>query len=629
MAAAEPDVYLIAQITPEKPRRGDTVQLDLQALQGAAYVDLDNLTARIIYYNGTRDNLTFTQNGTGRYVASFVMPLEVLRIDPVIVIAEGWRAGKHGTGQVYVSPVDMPSFVNPGLMLFGYIFSEGPLPYHFAPGDRLRFRVWTYLNGTLQEVGAPVGAGYLRPHGLPSGGTLTQLRMNTTRVGDGIYDITVDLPRDIHITNEGYISADVHNMQSAYGSAYAFFVDPLTAVAAFETGAGQPSDLRVCAARGATPILNASVTADFTYGGAGAPNLVTRGFLTSQDGCGKVGLEWPSNDTSMVSAVVTIRSEGDTTYLAPKYRRTPDPLIPEPVVQLPGDFVVELVGYPGNLSQGGVAHLSFAITQGGTPFASGTIGVIETWWRGDRTQVPVVVANMSTDAAGILNLSFTVPASWVAGTDMLLVGLYTPNGDEAPFNFGLGPYIGYPDWPPRDVNLTVAAVEDAANGTLHVHAAYNGTRNISGWQAGVFVRPLGASEDYQWSGFAGEFPTANLVMNGTVVDGDVILPPWLWEGDFEVIVVPYTFGRSWTPDPTRAFENSTVVHLHAAPHPPPAPNPPPVTPPAPQPSDNTVLVFAGQNLWFLLLLALLVAGVAAVLVATRRRKAADEEEPPL
>jgi hypothetical protein len=623
-AATTPDIVLFAQVTPQAPRRGDTVHLDVESLQGASFVDLDNLSARVILYDGTNLTLTFAPNGTGRYFASFGLPLEVQRIDYANIIVEGYLTGKRGAVQVWVTAADMPHFVSPGLMIFGTMYSDGPLPHHYAPGDRLHFRVWTYLNGTLQDVGTPIGSGYLRPHNLPNGAFLTSLGTNTTRVGTGTFDIVSDLPTDIQMTNEGYISAGVPNMTATYGSAYAFQVDPFPAVAVFEVPPGQAGDLRVCAAQGGGPLPNASVTVDLNYDTSSNGHPVTRGFVTGEDGCGLVGLEWPSNDTYHIGAVVTITFGGLTTYLAPQQRRYREQSLTVPVFGLPGDFQVELVGDPGDVPPGGEARLSFAVTQAGSPYANGTIGVVESWWRGDRTQVPVLVANLTTDSLGLLNLSYSVPAAWSAGLDFFSISLYTPEGDEAPFNFGFGPYPGYPTLPEHEAGLTVAAAEDVKNGTMHVHAAYNGDQNISGWMAAVFVIPNG-TQFCCFTGTRGDFPTANVPLNGTSFDADLVLPPWLWEGDFQVFVMPYTFGRSLIQDRTLGFENSTVMHLHARP-PAPAP-PPPITPTATPPAGNAVLVFADENLWLLLLLAMLVGGVAAVLAATRRRSAADEEEP--
>lgn len=623
-AATVPDLVLLGQLTPENPRRGETAQLDLQALQGASFVDLDNLTARIIFYNGTEGRLVFAHNGTGRYNASFVLPLEVTRIDFVKIIAEGYRAGKRGVVQVWVAASDMPHFVSPGLMLFGTLYSEGPLPYHFAPGDRLRHRVWTFLNGTLQDVGTPIGGGYLRPHNW-LGGMLPSLRTNTTRVGTGTYDIVTTLPSDIHVTNWGYISAAVPNITATYGPSFSFEVDPFPAVAWFENVWGQGGDLRVCAARGDTPLSNASVTVDVRFDRVPpSGNPVTRGFLTGEDGCGRAGFEWPSNATYKVSAEVAIRSGGDTTYRAPQFTGSLDTLTAESVVPLPGGFVVELVGEPRDVPPGGEAQMSFVVTQAGSPYANATIGVVETWSRGDLTQVPIRVANVSTDSSGFLNLSYSVPEAWTPGLDYFSVSLYTPQGDEAPFNFAFGPYSGSRSWPGHDTNLTVTAEQDVENGTLRVHAAYGGGQEISGWRVAVFVIPKDNVRCcYGWME---RFPTAEVPLNGSAVDAHVVLPPWLWEGDFRVVVMPYTFGRSLVPDHTLSFENSTVVHLHARPHPPSAP----IAPAAPatlQPTDKTAGLLADLNFALLLLLMLLAAAAAAVFVASRRRTSKDEEEP--
>jgi hypothetical protein len=619
-AAAEPDLLLIAQVTPEKPFRGETVKLDVQALQGISYVALDNYTARVFYFNGTRENLTLTPNGTGRYAVSVTIPVEVVRMDGVNIIVEGWRNGKHGSVQVYVTPADMPHFVNPGLMLFGSLVSQGPLPYRFAPGDRLSYRVWTYVNGSLQDVAPPVGRAYLRPHGLPNGASLTPLRTNTTRLGVGAYELVADLPGDIHVTTGGYISAEVPNMTMAYGAAYAFNVDPFPAAAAFDTRAGETELLRVCAGRGLGPLPNASVSADFAYSTGSASN---RRFQTGQDGCGRVALEWPSNETDRVDADVVVQVGAEVVYISLTYRRHQDRLYNILAFGLSDDFRIELLGEPADTAPGATANISFRVTHGGTPFASAEIGVVETWWRGDRTEVPVYIANVSTDASGFLNVSFEVPASWESGLDFLWVRLYTPAGDEASYAFGFGPYEGYGQWPPADPTLTVSAQEDAKNGMLQVHAAYAGGLNLSGWRAYAKVYPVGTNRD---DAVGGAFPWAEILLNGTAGDANITLPPWIWEGDFEVMVVMYTFGRAVQYNASMIFQNSTLIHLHGRP----AVTPPPPGPPAPPaPVQNSAQLLADLNLALLFLMAILAAAAAAVFVVSRRRNSTnDPEEDP-
>jgi len=338
-------------------------------------------------------------------------------------------------------------------------------------------------------------------------------------------------------------------------------------------------------------------------------------------------LEWERDQDTNIDVEIAVGAFGLQTRLEVEGYRPAVATYPEDWGAFPDGFSVQPVGEPGEVGPGEEAHLSFATTMEGVPYANGTVGVVAI--QEEFSKGPAAVEHVRTDESGLLNLTYRLPDDWVQGRDYLVVYLYSPENYQSYYIFPLANHSPSDPWIPADPSLDVSVLEDAANGTLRVSANYTGGQNLSGWRASFEIRTL---MDPSWKrNVDGQFPFADLNVSGTQMEGEVAFPGWLWEGDYVVTVHASPLGRTLGADPLTYVHNTVIVHLRGgnephvvAEHPQEA-DPPATTPPATEEPDDLsgtssppVQTGDPSYIWLIILAALVVAVTNRVLGARRR-----------
>lgn len=566
-AATEPSFSLVVYVTPDAPAIGNPMDIHVDAYRGVTPVDPDDLAGTVLFYVGQKENLSFERTGTGRFAAHVVLPHEVARVEPVNVQVSGWSAGDLARAQVYVTPADMPHLATSEAMLFGALVGEGAEASMVGLGQSLVFRLWTFLNGTLEDFEVPSVSGSLWPTGTPSGSVIQGIYPPVVRVGPGTYEFVYQVPEDVAITTKAHIQAKLLNQTDRAVWNTVFTTDPFPATLVVSGLDDDDLEVTTCAGRGSQPVANATVTLDISFPlfynpsnqdiiyTAPAQSFAGR---TGPNGCSTQALPWPGGDTDQVAVSARIDALGGSTFRSVRNVRNGLEVPPTAYGPFPDGFSIELIGQPEPLDPGQVAHLTFAASINGSPYAVGPVGVLPVWEAWPPT--PFDVGYQTTDTSGLLNLTFTVPPDARMGFEGLSLALFSPEGYEADYGFTFRD-PGF-DWTADliEPDLLLSARMDAANGTVHVDATYTGSQDLTGWRAHVQVAPANWS---RWHTVAdGQWPWADLTLDGAHLDYGLPVPAWMATGDLLVTVDFYTFGRAavW-PDPTLQMENRTVVRF--------------------------------------------------------------------
>jgi hypothetical protein len=599
-SAVEPDLLLMVHVTPPEPNRGDLIEIHVAALKGPNHVSLDGITGTASLYDGETSQLEFEENGTGTYVAVLTLPLAVREIRLVAIGAEGTLGLETATQSVLVRVADMPPFVDEGLMLLAIWENERDLGSWLRPGDTIRYRVWTYLDGTLETGIVPNGSGYLWPYD----GRASHFSREAISVGPGEFEFSYIIPEDLQVSARVYIRATVEDPVPVVGSAHQVWVHPVPAVLVVEHLEAGGAAVRACAGNEDSPLEGADVRIGIGVTNGSGLHESDHSLRTEANGCVRVLVDSLAVDYGQVQAHAEIVVGGKTTILDARSIVEPRNSYVGGPKETPDGFTVDAETDPSSLSAGKSGFLVFGVRLDGEPFADGEVGVVA--FRSPYAGAPGLVGNYSTDANGQLTLSYRVPSDW-SDDDYLNVHLYTPAGHVIPFYFAFepNPQVSHGiAWEPL---LEIDGEEDRENGTLRLRADYRGPSDLTGWFAYVELFPVSAGI-HPWDAVAGNFPSALWEIDGSSITGELELPPWLWEDDYRVRITAYRLGRAVGPDPNIAFWNSSVVHLRALPVSPVPAEPEPEAPPAPEGTDGPSI--QADGLPFLALLLLVVAGTA-------------------
>lgn len=522
-----------------------TVDVNLEAYNDGIPVDLDTIA---IAPGFLADPLNFSHTSTGKYHVSYMINESDLFFGSLSF---------YGTADTATDSATVTGTYSLGGGLFGSAWevtvratNGGALGLAAGPGTTVDFEARSYLSGVLAE-GGPINFTVTWSDGTTEGnGTLP-----ATQVQAGVYRASVQVPADLMVSRMYDIEAALGSGLFRPSSTTGFAAHPFSIFALVTSSTLTSATLRVfvgsssptvganVSLQGSAMSLSYPFTATVVGPFAGTTDANGQTTLNPTWGLGAPAL-WYLNVTSAgkkTSTLVTLMTEAS------------GPWMPSPAIGFGCEVNIQTDA--SGLHAGQTAVLVFRVTFGASllnpqPVVSQNIDRYV--WRdgeGGTTQGGAVM----TDATGNFTLTYAIPANWT-WHEALHILVVCPDGTTGTTQVSAGPSS-----PIGSGALTVTA-SGKLGGAVTITATYAGSNPLTGALAYAAIIP-GNQTTAAGVGLAGGGLTATLTRSGSTFTGSVIVPAWLGEGDYSVLVMVSNLGATSSKSDQTAEVNGTALHL--------------------------------------------------------------------
>lgn len=542
-ALADDGLTLLVFVTPPGRDVGQMVDVNVEAYLWGAPVNPGTVAVTI----GFGTDVTLTNVSTGKWHGTYRINASDALFGTILVNADASLDLLSGSD---FSTYQLPDgSVSVGWEVKTRIANQALLGLSPAPGSNVVIEGRTYLDGTLKD-GGPLNA----TARVTEGATSTDSTPTGTKVADGVYQFTIQVPADVATGRLYSVEVKLGTGLSAPSDFQSFQVNPVPVAAWIQTSTPTSAVVKVLA--GSTSAIagaNVSVSGEvITFIPFGSSPIAPVTGITDAKGQATINVSWTGTGAATLMVNVTSGGKMSTVSLYAFDNLGSTGWIPMP--NIPFGCSAALQSDPSAFEPGDTANLKVRVTEDGTLQASTSLTriLIRSTASGSSQ-----AGNVTTDAQGNFTVTYLVPSDWKE-SEQLEIMVVCPSGSstrtQAEFSSGAFQGTG---------NIHVTATPTAAGGKLHVTATYSGGKTLVGIIGGAFLIPGSGAGGFS-AASASNPPFALFTQSGTTFTGDIDVPAFYPEGDYSLIVgLTNTAAVSLLSDEV-SEGNVTTVHIGAA-----------------------------------------------------------------
>jgi hypothetical protein len=553
LASADQGLVVLTFIGPEGQGEGQTITVNIEAYQDGVPVNLDDLNVSAGMMSGIY--LTFTNPSTGKYTATYTISASD---------ASSGFLSLFGSAMLGAATESIFQFYTVGggggggsgwdiEMRIANMAQVGIVP---GPGASVVVEARSYNAGALAD-GGQINFTVNWVAGVGFGGSPTPVTASSTKVSDGVYQTTVDVPADLASSRSYSVEGAIGTGMSAPHSSTGFSAHPFTVMTV--TQSSTTTSATVTAYVGLnSPISGAQLSLSGNAVTMTPPYFTTVGPFTGTsdaNGVSTLSASWGAT-TAPTFWTLNVTANGKMTSVMLSLMAAPSgpqPFMPQPPIGIGCEAItqVDTTAFAG----GQTANMKFRVTNDGAPVASQSLPRYA--WRVGAL-ASAAAGNVTTDATGNFTMTWVVPADWDFVEDSFQMRVYCTQDeyDTVYVAFGGGGSSGGPF---GDGKVQVTA-SGRLGGPVSITATYSGTNALAGAQAVAVIVP-GNQSMVAGVGLAGGGLSTPLTRAGSTFTGSITVPAWMGSGNYTVLALITNEAATSSQSDQTTTGNMTVINL--------------------------------------------------------------------